>query len=377
MSLPSNRPRIVLAGAGHAHLYTINRTAELRKRGIDLFAIAPDLFWYSGLATGMLGGVYPPELDQIDVAKLVRVGGGEFISGRLSGIDQKRREIIVDGQHRLRFDALSLNLGSDSNTLPGENSQCFRVKPIRRLFELRQNLEVRFQDSVHTAIAVAGTGVTAFEVAGNLAALAARNRAKATITLYGPSPLRELPDRAAQQVLRNFAIRGIHVRSDQRADRIEGTTLYLRSGERVSFDILVIAAGLTAPDSLPALGLRTDRDGRLAVTPTLQSVFAPEVFASGDCASIQGFQLPRIGVYAIRQSPVLYRNLIAAVERRPMEFFAPQKNYLSIMTLGDGNGLAVRGKWWWFGKASFLLKDWIDRRFLEQYRVSGGKQLDA
>ena len=48
--------RLVLAGAGHAHLYTLKRIAEFTRRGYEVVVVAPDDFWYSGLATGVLGG---------------------------------------------------------------------------------------------------------------------------------------------------------------------------------------------------------------------------------------------------------------------------------------------------------------------------------
>ena len=44
--------RAVLLGAGHAHLYTLKRTAAFVRRGFELVLVAPEIFWYSGLATG-------------------------------------------------------------------------------------------------------------------------------------------------------------------------------------------------------------------------------------------------------------------------------------------------------------------------------------
>jgi hypothetical protein len=40
------------------------------------------------------------------------------------------------------------------------------------------------------------------------------------------------------------------------------------------------------------------------------------------------------------------------------------------MNLGDGTGLATRGRLWWHGRFAFRLKDWIDRRFLREYQVT-------
>ena len=35
--------------------------------------------------------------------------------------------------------------------------------------------------------------------------------------------------------------------------------------------------------------------------------------------------------------------------------------------LGDGRGLAVRGRWWWEGRAALWLKRRKDRRWLARY----------
>jgi NADH dehydrogenase FAD-containing subunit len=43
--------RVVLLGAGHAHLYALKRAREFARRGYELVVVAPDAFWYSGLAT--------------------------------------------------------------------------------------------------------------------------------------------------------------------------------------------------------------------------------------------------------------------------------------------------------------------------------------
>ena len=42
------------------------RESAVTDRGYEFVLIAPGDFWYSGLATGMLGGRYPPSLDRIE-----------------------------------------------------------------------------------------------------------------------------------------------------------------------------------------------------------------------------------------------------------------------------------------------------------------------
>jgi NADH dehydrogenase FAD-containing subunit len=108
------RKRLVLVGAGHAHLYTLKRAASFVERGHEVTLIAPDDFWYSGLATGMLGGWYPPELDRIAVGALVSRAGG-LVQDYVTGIDTGGRTVTLGGGGALPYDALSLNRGSESD----------------------------------------------------------------------------------------------------------------------------------------------------------------------------------------------------------------------------------------------------------------------
>lgn len=141
--------RVVLLGAEHAHLYTLRRADEFIRRGDKLIAIAPEQFWYSGLATGMLGGFYRPELDRIDVEWLVRRARGCFIRDRAIGFDIAEKTITLEQNGAMRFDLFFLNLGSQAPALPGEDgvANAFAVKPIERLWRLRQELERRFDQA--------------------------------------------------------------------------------------------------------------------------------------------------------------------------------------------------------------------------------------
>ena len=60
--------RLVLVGAGHAHLHVLGRARILRDAGIDLHLISPATFLYSGLATGALSGALDLDAGQIDIA---------------------------------------------------------------------------------------------------------------------------------------------------------------------------------------------------------------------------------------------------------------------------------------------------------------------
>src|SRR4051812_38728334 len=122
--------RLVLAGAGHAHIQTLRRVREFTERGLEVVVIAPEEFWYSGVGTGILGGQYEPELGTVDVEILVRSGGGLFIRDRIGAIEPARRLVRLEGGGEVEYDALSLNLGSRTRPLPGEDGRVYPIKPL-------------------------------------------------------------------------------------------------------------------------------------------------------------------------------------------------------------------------------------------------------
>jgi NADH dehydrogenase FAD-containing subunit len=102
-----------------------------------------------------------------------------------------------------------------------------------------------------------------------------------------------------------------------------------------------------------------------------RSVRHLELFGGGDCISLEGTPLARVGVYAVRQNRILHRNLLAFLEGRPLRRFDPGSAYLTILNMGDGRGIFVRKGFVREGAFAFRLKDAIDRRFMRKFQVSG------
>ena len=360
--------RVVLLGAGHAHLEVIRRAGAFTRRGFELVAIAPDDFWYSGLATGMLGGRYPPELDRIDVAALAARGGGTFRRDRATAIDPSQRTIHLEQGPPLSYDALSLNLGSvvPVDRIPGLSEHGHPVKPIRNLRAIRQELESRLRGADPVRLVVLGGGSTGCEVAANARTLADAVGGSLEITLLVPGDriLEGLPSRAAAGVADSLRRRGVRILNGSRVERVEPGAAIAADGRRVPFDLLVAAVGLAPPPLPRATGLPTVADGALLVNEYLHCPADPRIFGGGDCIAFSDRKLARIGVYAVRQAPVLAHNLLATLEGRPLRRFRPQRRFLLILNLGDGHGLATWGSLHWQGRLPFQLKDRIDRRFL-------------
>ncbi|MFB2897586.1 NAD(P)/FAD-dependent oxidoreductase [Aerosakkonemataceae cyanobacterium BLCC-F50] len=82
-----------------------------------------------------------------------------------------------------------------------------------------------------------------------------------------------------------------------------------------------------------------DKHGLPLVTPTLQLLDFPEVFAAGDCADVQAQPLPALAQVAYQQGATIAHNLIALAKGSP-----PRPAHVSLrgtlMKLGLGNGVA-------------------------------------
>jgi NADH dehydrogenase FAD-containing subunit len=287
-------PRAVLLGAGHAHLFTLKRAAAFARAGIELVLVAPAVFWYSGLATGMLAGIYPPVLDQVDVGALAMSGGGTFVRAHATGLDVAARMVHRDVGPPLSYDVISCNLGSEVplGGVPGARDHGYAVKPVRNLWNLRQALEARLQTAAPERplrIVVAGGGATGCEVAANVRRLVDDHRGQARIKVLarGKAVLEGMPAAAAAAVRRALRRRRVEIVTRSPVVEVRDGVVVTADGRLIPFDFLVHALGLVPPSLLRMTGLPTDVDGALRVDRYLRSIADPRVFGGGDCIAFE------------------------------------------------------------------------------------------
>ncbi len=362
---------VVLVGAGHAHLAIAKNAGKFSERGVRLVLVDPGQFWYSGLATGMLGGMYDKAEDQVDPERLIAASGGEFLRDEVIGADVKRQVLRLASGTALPYDVVSFNIGSQIDAgLAVERDDVWTVKPISELWRLRQKLEAHFTNGDIRRIAVIGGGPTGCEIAANLEALARRHHSRLAITLVSADArlISQNAPGAAKRLAKTLMRRGINISHQRRVTALEDGRVIAAGGEPFVFDDAVLATGLVAKPLVCELGLPCDKVAGLKTTEQLHSIADARVFAAGDCADIQGHRLPKLGVFGVRATPILCHNLLAAACGETLKAYRPQRIYLAILNLGDGTGLATWGPLWWQGKVSLRLKDWIDRRFLNTYR---------
>ena len=360
---------VVFVGGGHAHLYSLLNTAEFTKRGCEVVLVNPSPYlYYSGMATGVISGTYTPEQDRINVRRLVGRGGGRFVEDKATGVLRESNEILLESGRRIPYDYVSLGIGSEVSDFSVNAGRVVPVKPVENTAEIRNRI-LRHPGAAGPNVLVVGGGAAGCEVAANAANLLRQNNLGGTVRIAeaGPALLSSSPEKARRGVTAYLRKRGVEVLTKTPVVSCVDGGAETGDGRKLPADLVVSSVGIVPRTLKRGSYLLGGEDGGLWVNSYLQSVSDPKIFGGGDSISFRGTALPRLGVFGIRQGPVLFRNLLAALEGRPLESYEPQKHYLYILNFGDGTGLAVYGTLCWRGRLPMMLKYAIDRRFMKLY----------
>ena len=365
---------LVLVGGGHAHMAVMINLRDYTERGHKVTLIGPSPYhYYSGMGPGLLSGIYRPQDVRFHVKKMAQDRGASFIQDFVIRIDAERKVLILKSGSEIQYDVVSFNTGSyvpaHSDAVQGEN--IFTVKPIENLINLRKMLKAGLSTKTPRLLIVGG-GAAALELTGNLWRLVHSLGTAASIAVLGGRHfLSSMPPKAQRYARKSLATRNIDIVEGANVSRLTDSRAVMEDGRAFPFDLALLAWGIRPSHLFRESGLPTGKDGGLLVNVYLQSVAYPEIFGGGDCISFEKRPLDKVGVYAVRQNPVLYSNLLAALENKDLEAFQPQETYLLIFNLGNGTGIFYRGKRVYKGRLIFYLKDYIDRKFMRKFQVSG------
>ena len=365
------KQHLVLAGAGHAHMVTMAGIADIRRLGHEVTVIGPSEYhYYSGMGPGMLGRDYQPDDIRFTVKRNVEEQGGTFVLDSVAGIDPDRRELRLVSGESVHYDLLSFNTGSYI-ALPeivGSSEQIFLVKPIEGLYRARTAIEAASQKEGVT-VAVVGGGPAGVEVAGNLAHLLEKAKFPSKVILFvGSGLLKNFPDAVRNTSRKILKDKGVVIRKEGHLRSIKDNCLQFASGTAQKVDFTILATGVHPSPFFREGGLQVGPDGGLLVNRYLQCPAHPEIFGGGDCICFSNQPLDKVGVYAVRENPVLFHNLKAFLQGEPLQAFDPGGDYLLIFNLGAGQGV-LRKNWFQIsGRIAFLVKDWIDKKFIAKFK---------
>jgi NADH dehydrogenase FAD-containing subunit len=367
--------RLVLIGGGHAHMVTLSKLESFISRGYQVTVIQPsNHHYYSGMGPGMLGGTYEPEDIRFATKQLVESKGGRFVKAHASVIDSKEQVVhLVESDEKIKYDVLSCNAGSyvPKDIVEGAGDNVFSAKPIEELNRAKETILKKLSDGP-ISIAVIGGGPAAVEIAGNIHQLCKKKALhQPQIRLFsGPELMSNGPLRV-QKLIRKLLLRkGIEIIAKGYVERVVDGKIVVKNDTTYTADIIFPAIGVKPSKIFSKSGLDIGPDGGLKVNSFLQSTRHANIFGGGDCIYYADQPLGKVGVYAVRQNLVLYNNLMAALEEKPLERFSPGGNYLLIYNLGEGEGVLSKWSFTFSGKIAFIIKDYIDRKFIKVFHDS-------
>jgi selenide, water dikinase len=369
---------LVLIGGGHSHaialrLLGLNPLPQVRIILITDVLVAP----YSGMLPGHIAGFYSHRSCHIDLSKLAKFANVELILDRAVGLDLKNQVVTCQNHAPVRFDWLSIDTGStpSANLIAGSEFT-IPLKPVAQFLEYWQN----FLESLKTSnrhsppkikIGIVGGGTGGVELALNMQA---RTGCEIHLCHRHPTLMSGYPTNIGKHFSHLLEQRGINLHLNQTVNKVTKNlsnseqVIHCESGLTIPCDRIFWVTNATAPKWIKDSGLQTDSQGFIEVDHTLRSLSHPNIFATGDIATIKDCPRPKAGVFAVRQGKPLYENLKRTINGESLLAFYPQKKYLSLIGTGDGRAIAVRGDFW-IGESKILWrwKDWIDRKFMQQF----------
>lgn len=363
---------LVLIGGGHAHMITLSKLESFAKKGYQVTVIQPsDYHYYSGMGPGMLGGTYQPDDIRFATKTLVESKGGRFIKAHASHIDADAQVVhLAESDETIHYDVLSCNAGSyvPKTIVTGNTENVFSAKPIEELSRAKTVVLDKLKNGP-ISIAVLGGGPAAVELAGNIIQLCkASSQHQPRVQLFsGPGLLSKSTARVQKLVRKSLISKEIEIIDRGYVKAVQDDKITLQNKATYGADVIFPAIGVIPSPIFTKSLLDTGPDGGLKVNAYLQSTSHPTIFGGGDCIYFADKPLDKVGVYAVRQNLVLYQNLMATLDEKPLTAFKPDDKYLLIYNLGEREGIFSKGAITFSGKLAFIIKDYIDRKFIKKF----------
>jgi NADH dehydrogenase FAD-containing subunit len=363
--------RLLLVGAGHAHMTLMENIPAIRAKGHEVVVIGPgERHYYSGMGPGMLGGDYKPQDISFPVKRTCEQAGATFLVDKCVGIKPEEKLVVLESGQEISYDVASFNTGSSivDDVVEEGSTNVYRVKPIENLLLGRERLmEMARKD--HVRVAVIGGGPAGVEVAGNAWACGQEAGGNVSVALFhGKTFMSRAPDSVRELCRKALIKHGIELVGGGYVRSVSTGKVMLDNGQQHSADIIFIAMGVRPRPLFEPSGIPAGPDGGMLVNKYLQSPKYPDIFGGGDCIWFEPQPLDKVGVYAVRENPVLYHNVVARLEGAPLMEFSPGGDYLLIYNTGGRTGVLHKFGIRFGGSLAFRIKDYIDSAFMKKFK---------
>ncbi len=393
------RPRVVIVGAGFGG---INAARSLGKLPVQVtlidrknYHLFQPLLYQVALAVLSPGEIASPARGILRKYENIRV-----LMDEVSGFDLERRRVRLKVTEEIGYDYLIVAAGATHSYFGHQEWELLApgLKTIEDATEIRRRVLLAFElaeretsiygTSSPLNFVIVGAGPTGVELAGAISDISktvmrpdfrAIDPARARVVLLEGGP-RVLPSytedlsRKAEEQLREL---GVEVHTNARVTQLApGKVIFERGApgsgaqsEEIEAAVTLWAAGVKASLLGKALGVETDRSGRVFVNSELNIEGHREVFVIGDLAAFkQGAEfLPGLAPVAIQMGKHVAAMIGSDLRRQPRKPF----HYLdkgTMATIGRRRAIAQVGRFHFSGVVAWAAWLFIHILFLIGFR---------
>lgn len=391
--MPTAPHRVVILGAGFGGLNTYLKLRKKAKRyNLKITLVnKTNYFLFSPLlhevATSGLGPHHVVEA----IRERMKGHGARFLQAEVTAINLQKRTVTTD-QGPLPYDTLVVATGSGTNFygIPG-SEHCLDLKTLKDAVTIRNRIVDQFEQAAQKtnaadrkrllSFAIVGGGPTGVEMAGELADLLTETLERffaqeikpkdVTLSLLTADPelLMMFHPSLRHKARAVLERRGVVVKTEVKAAKMSAQGVTCANGDVIDAGTIIWAAGVKPhiPELTP--DAPRGRGGCLLVDPffrlhkTTPAGTAPaaagdadihrhgsvdvwdNVFVLGDAAAFtdkNGAQLPMLAQIAVRQAPVLAKNIIRSIKQKPLTAFTFRSKG-QLVSLGRFQALAQIG----------------------------------
>ncbi len=392
---PSPIKKLLLAGAGHAHIGMLRRIndASLDPSSIDICLVSEQTQTiYSGMLPGWLAGHYQLDDISIDTQSLCARAGVRFIQQAITQVHAASNTVVTGGNETssgdemltddtaltLYYDVLSLNTGADTDIGWSGSSGSdvshdvdtstgvIAIRPLSAFITHWQQILTDAQQSDNYQLAIVGAGAAATELvmAAQVALQHINNNHQVTL-VCGKQLLSGFNTRFKERVIRQLHRHGIKIVYERAIDYRNGHLS--TTDDSLPMNAVIAATGVVGAAWTINTDLQTLDKGFIAVNNLQQSISHPNVFAVGDVATRVDKEVAHSGVHAVHGGAVEADNLFAYLKGESMQEYQPKARTLYLLSCGDKYAIASWGDWSLQGRGLWYLKRYIDKRFVKSY----------
>ncbi len=296
----------------------------------------------------------------------------EVLLAEAREIDPLNKRVVLD-RGSIAYDDLIVATGAAHSYFghPEWEARAPGLKTMDDALEMRRRVLLAFEAAERETdpvkqqrlltFVIVGGGPTGVELAGALAEIARQSLVhdfrrirpeSARIILLEGSPyvLPPFPDPLRDRARRSLERLGVEVRTDAIVVGIDADGVTVKPSEHISAETVLWAAGVAASPLAKSLGVPLDRSGRVTPEPTLALAAYPNIYVIGDLCTFRqdGKMLPGVAQVAMQQGTQAGRNVLRALEGKPLESFR-YRDYGIMATIGrnsavgDVFGLKISG----------------------------------